>query len=193
MAEPIRDGAEYDGLRIRVTVMLESARIALQLDIGFGDSIVPPAANVTYPTVLDGPAPSIRAYRPEAVVAEKLHAVVALGERNSRFKDFYDLHALAQEFSFDGATLAQAIAATFERRNTTIDAALPVGLTPRFFSETAKAAQWRSYLEKNGLSGAPANFADVGERLRLFISPVWTALGERHRFTLTWSPEGTWL
>lgn len=113
-AEPIRDDAEYNGLRVRFQATLGDARIPMRIDIGFGNVIEPAATEVDYPTLLDGPAPRILAYPHEAVVAEKLHAMVVLGERNSRYKDFYDLHVLARQFPFDGERLARAIAATFE-------------------------------------------------------------------------------
>ena len=176
-AEPIRDDSEYHGLRIRLAATLGTSRIPIQIDIGFGNAIEPSPQDSEYPTLLDDPAPSIRAYPPEAVVAEKLHAMVVLGERNSRYKDFYDLHVLAQQFRFDGERLARAIAATFERRLTQIDAALPTALTPRFFADEARAAQWRAYLTRNNLPGAPANLGDIGETLMGF-------LGAEHRVTL---------
>ena len=90
-AEPIRGDAEYHGLRVQFEAMLGVARIPMQVDIGFGNAIEPPATEADYPTLLDMPTPRIRAYPQEAVVAEKLHAMVVLGERNSRYKDFYDL------------------------------------------------------------------------------------------------------
>ena len=100
------------------------ASIPMQIDIGFGNAIEPGAKDVHYPTLLDAQAPNIRAYPHEAVVAEKLHSLVILGERNSRMKDFYDLHTLAGQFTFAGPTLSRAIAATFNRRKTKIDAAV---------------------------------------------------------------------
>jgi len=95
----------------------------------------------------------------EAVVAEKFHAMVVLGERNSRYKDFYDLHVLARQFPFDGERLARSIAATFERRHTPIEAALPAALAPRFYADDARAEQWRAYLTHNHPPGATADFA----------------------------------
>ena len=148
----------------------------MQIDIGFGNAIEPGANDVQYPTLLDAPAPNIRAYPHEAVVAEKLHTLVVLGERTSRMKDLYDLHTLAAQFPFDGAKLTRAIAATFERRKTRIDSALPAGLAPRFFADDARAAQWRGYLDRNNLPGAPRDFAQAGERIQAFLGPVWTAL-----------------
>jgi hypothetical protein len=101
-SEQIRDDAEYDGLRVRLSVTLGRARIPLRIDIGFGNAIEPRPNNVEYPTLLDGPAPRIRTYPPEAVIAEKFHCMVRFGERNSRLKDFYDLYVLAHEFPFAG-------------------------------------------------------------------------------------------
>jgi len=125
-AQPIRDETEYHGLRVTFQARLATARIPMQIDVGFGNAIEPPAGDVRYPTLLDAPAPDIRAYPQEAVVAEKLHAIVTLGERTSRMKDFYDLHALAMQFSFEGEKLARAISATFARRRTAGDIAMRV-------------------------------------------------------------------
>jgi len=61
---------------------------------------------MTFPVLLP-PLPATSAYPPEAVVAEKLHAMVLLGIANSRMKDFYDLCTIAESFSFDLPTLAR--------------------------------------------------------------------------------------
>ena len=165
----------------------------VQIDIGFGNAIDPPPQTVTYPTLLDDPAPQIQAYPLEAVIAEKFHAMVVLGVRNSRYKDFYDLHVLARRFPFDGATLARSIGGTFERRRTTIDAALPAALAPRFYADAARAGQWRAYLTRNVLPGAPADFDGVGEQLQAFLGPPWSSLVARTVFSAVWRPAGPWL
>ena len=87
-AEPIRDTAAYDGVRARTEARLGTARIPVRIDIGFGDVIVPQPDETEYPVLLDGPAPRLRVYPKEAVVAEKFEAIVALGADNSRIKDF---------------------------------------------------------------------------------------------------------
>lgn len=94
---------------------LGKVRIALQIDVGLGDSIVSGPEELEYPTLLKFPAPRLHAYSKESVVAEKFEAMVKLGIANSRMKDFYDLWVLAQRFEFDSANLAAAIQATFER------------------------------------------------------------------------------
>lgn len=191
-AEPIRDEGEYHGFRVRLEAMLEAARINLQVDIGLGDAVHPPPQNVQYPVLLDAPAPNIRAYPHEAVVAEKFHTMVLHGERNSRFKDFYDLYVLANRFTFDGPQLAGAVAATFQRRRTPIAPVQSTALSSAFFSNDARAAQWRTYLDRNGLPGAPADFSAVGAMLTGFLGPVWNALGSRREFTSHWPSGGPW-
>jgi predicted nucleotidyltransferase component of viral defense system len=96
-AEPIRDQSEYDGLRIRIRTRLGNSNILLQVDVGFGNAIVPGPEEREYRTILGDPPPRILVYPPESVVAEKLHATVILGERNSRYKDFYDLYIVVEE------------------------------------------------------------------------------------------------
>jgi hypothetical protein len=191
-AEPIRDDAEYNGLRMRLQAMLGVARISMQIDIGFGNAIEPPATEADYPTLLDTPVPRIRAYPREAVVAEKLHATVVLGERNSRYKDFYDLYVLARNFQFGGTRLALAIAATFERRRTPIGTALPAAFTPRFYIDNSRANQWRAYVTRNAIPGASTDWTAIGELLQEFLEPPWRAIAEARAFTETWPPAGPW-
>jgi predicted nucleotidyltransferase component of viral defense system len=191
-SEPIRDESEYLGMRIRIEATLGRSRIPLPIDVGFGNAIQPPPVDVQFPTLLDDPPPSILAYQQEAVVAEKLHALVVLGERNSRYKDFYDLFVLGSQFPFNGPRLASAIAATFQARSTSIDAERPLGLTPRFHEDSARAEQWRAYLTRNELPGTPAAFEDVGELLRSFLGTLWDALSANHASGKDWPPGGPW-
>jgi len=191
-AEPIHDEAEYHGLRVRFRASLGESKILMQVDIGFGNAVEPAPVEIRYITLLDHPAPRIRTYPLEAVIAEKLHAMVVLGERNSRFKDFYDLYVFARQFSFKGEALSRAIAATFNRRGTTIDDALPAALSPRFFSDDARAKQWRAYLSRNSLPGAPADFIAAGELLQAFLVPLWRAPGDSRKFSDFWPPLGPW-
>ncbi|MGH9753997.1 MAG: nucleotidyl transferase AbiEii/AbiGii toxin family protein, partial [Blastocatellia bacterium] len=92
--EIIRVEEKYAGTRIKLMAMLGKARIPLQIDVGLGDAVTPAPQEISFPTMLDFPAPSLRAYRPETVIAEKFHAMVDLGLRNTRMKDFYDIWKL---------------------------------------------------------------------------------------------------
>ncbi len=95
--------------RIRFDGLLARARIAMQLDVGIGDVMVPGPVEIAYPTLLDFPAPRLKGYPRETAIAEKFEAMVKLGTLNSRMKDFYDIWLLSRQFDFDGPTLAQAV------------------------------------------------------------------------------------
>lgn len=191
-AEPIRDGSEYDGLRIRIRARLGESDISIQVDIGFGNAIVPGPEEKEYRTILGDPPPRILAYPPESVVAEKTHAMVILGQRNSRFKDFYDIYAMAGAFRFERTTLVQAVKATFERRRTPVQVALPAALAAPFYSSESRASQWRAYVDRNHLSDAPADFGRVGDRLTAFLQPIWADLGSESATAGDWRSGGPW-
>ena len=140
--EEIRLAANYDGVRIRCAGRLGNARVALQIDVGFGDVVTPGAQRIEYPTLLDFDAPRLLGYTPETAIAEKLEAMVVLDMANTRMKDFLDIWTLARGRAFSGELLAQAIDATFRRRRTALPAATPVALTAPFHSASAKQAQW---------------------------------------------------
>src|SRR5207244_2762752 len=134
----IREEQRYGGVRIQMTALLDRARIPIQIDIGFGDIVTPRAEQVEYPSLLAQAAPVLGAYPMVTAVAEKYEALVSLGIANSRMKDFYDLWLLARDFEFDGAILARAIKATFERRATALPAIVPMALTSKFSEEKVK-------------------------------------------------------
>lgn len=130
--ERIREQGEYNSFNVRLAAKLGGARIVVRMDIGFGDVIQPAPIDTQFSTLLDYPPPRVRVYPREVFVAEKLHAIVSLGERNTRYKDFYDLYTIAGNFSFSSAALSQSVQATFDQRNTEISGAPPVALTPDF-------------------------------------------------------------
>ena len=190
-AERIKDEDEYQGVRVRVDARLANARIPLQIDVGFGDVITPAPVAVEYPTLLDLPAPTVRAYPRETVVAEKFQAMVMLGIANSRMKDFYDLWILSRQFDFAGPVLMTAVAKTFANRRTQIVAS-PLALTPAFADDSAKRTQWQAVLKKSRLSNAPGALREVVDSLRTFLSPVAAALCESQSFDRVWRAPGPW-
>jgi hypothetical protein len=167
--EDIRAQDEYAGIRVKLRASIGRAMVPLQVDIGFGDALVVPPEEVTFPVLLGMAAPKLRAYSRETVVAEKLEALVELGMLNSRFKDYFDLHYLAQNFSFEGALLTRAIAGTFERRGTPLPGGLPVGLTPTFAQDPAKARGWLAFWRKTGMKTPPPPLEDVVQFLVEFL------------------------
>jgi len=155
-AEDIRKGAGYAGARVLISADIAKARCKTQIDIGFGDAVTPAPVEAVYPVLIaDLPAPRLRTYPVYTVIAEKLHAVALLGMTNSRLKDYLDVSVLLERETLDAGTLAQAIAATFERRGMAVPVALPVGLTDEFANDPTRQALWQAFLKKNGLSLQP--------------------------------------
>ncbi len=189
--EEIRSPDEYEGVRIKLVGRLAGARIPLQVDIGFGDAVVPPPETIEYPSLLDLPTVRLRAYPREAVVAEKLQALVELGIANTRMKDFYDLWMLARRFDFEGERLARAIAATFERRRTPIPVEAPLALTSEFHTDAAKQTQWRAFLRKGSVTETP-ELAPVVELIAGFIMPPAVAARAGNLFASRWQRGGPW-
>ena len=171
-------------MRIRTTATIAGARISIQVDIGFGDAITPTAIEINYPALLDAPAPHLRAYPVETVVAEKFEALVTLGVANSRLKDFYDLWVISRTFELRQAALVEAVQRTFERRGTVLPSDIPVGLTDEFAE--AWAAQWRAFLGRDRMAAAPDTFAVIVADLRVFLMPLTVGLKEER----IWPPSG---
>ena len=161
----IRKEANYDGLRVKFIGTCGKARCPIQLDVGYGDAVIPEPEEADYPTLLDDlPGPRLRVYPRETVVAEKLEAIIKLGMVNSRMKDYFDLWVLLRRSAFDTVTLGRAIASTCMRRNTDLPAATPLGLSDEFAQNATKRRQWSAFLQKNVLN-APA-LENVVEELR---------------------------
>lgn len=190
--EPIRSDTEYGGMRVTLVGTLAGARIPIQADIGFGDVVTPDAIETSYPALLGQPAPRLRAYPRETVVAEKYQAIVALGMANSRMKDFYDLWVIARDFEFDGDVLAQAVKNTFARRRTDLPAGIPSGLSSKFHGDRQKNTQWKAFVTKTSVAGDGPSLAEVCVHLDAFLGPPTEAAREDGTLDTTWSPGGPW-
>lgn len=192
VGEAIVEAAEYSGVRARFLATLGRARVRLHTDVGFGDVVVPEPVLVQLPTLLDFAPPTLRGYSRESAIAEKLQAMVYLDEINSRMKDFYDIWLLASRFSFDGATLAAAIRATFDRRSTTLPA-VPLSLSDEFVARRDKQTQWVAFVRRQMLQDSAPSLEQLAIRLRAFLLPVVGALVAGEDFNGQWAPGGPWL
>lgn len=187
----IRDEQEYGGVRVELVARVTNAQVRLQVDVGFGDAITPEATVIDFPALLEFPAPRLRAYPRETVVAEKLEAMVQLGMANSRMKDFYDLLVLARTFDFDGQLLTRAICATFERRKTPLPTSLPVALTATFADDPTKKTQWSGFLRKAGIDDA-GSLAETVAAVVAFAGKPLLAAALGTSLTATWHAPGPW-
>ena len=189
--EIITEAAEYEGVRVRFRGHLGNARVVMQLDIGFGDVVVPPAARIEFPAMLDMPAPRLLGYSRESAVAEKFEAMVKLGARNSRMKDFFDIWILSRQFDFNGNTLAKAVKKTFEARGATIPSQ-PFSFTDDMKTDPTKKTQWRGFIRKSRIENAPLEFGEAVDAVAFFLGPIADALSSVSQFEGIWQAPGPW-
>ena len=191
--ERIKDEEEYEGVRLRMNALLEKSRVTLQVDVGFGDRIVPGPEEIDFPTLLDFPAPHLKSYTRESMVSEKFEAMVKLGIFNTRMKDFFDVWSASQEFSFDGPTLCKAVKTTFETRGTKVPKEPPLALTREFHDDREKNAQWRAFLNKAKLNAEGKSLPEIAAVLRKFLMPVSTAVAQVEVYEGKWQGGGPWV
>lgn len=191
---PIRPEEKYSGQRAALVAYLGKARMRLQVDFGFGDAVVPSPEQSELPTLIDGmPAPTLRVYPRDVSIAEKFEAMVTLGRRNSRMKDFHDVWALSQAFAFDGPVLHRAIEHCFTRRGTPWTAELPDVLGAAFYDDADVQSRWQAYRRAGGFREPPPEaFETVGERVRGFLAPVREAIIDGEPFAPHWPAGGPW-
>jgi len=191
-ASEIRGHDTFKGVRINLTGMLGKANVPLQVDIGFGDACVPAAEFVDFPVLLDHPVPKLKASTRENMIAEKFHAIVVLGMRNSRMKDYFDIYYLSREFNFKGKQLSEAFIATFERQTAELPRRAPVGLSLEFSSDPSKKIPWKSFLIQKNVSGFEEKFEQVVAAVCKFLMPPSSASAKGMDFDKYWPPGGPW-
>jgi hypothetical protein len=188
-AEAILEGANYAGVRVKLLAYLGRARVPIQIDVSFGDALVPGPAAIRLPALLDLERAELQGYSPESMIAEKMQAMVVLGELNSRMKDFYDLWLLARRQPFDAPILAEAVRATFLRRGTPLSAESI--LFRQGFPGPRQQEYWLAFMRRNDLD-QPASLDEAVGVIRSFLSPVLVSLSEGSRFSERWEPPGPW-
>ena len=188
-SERITEDADYQGIRIRFPGYLDSARMNMQIDIGFGDIVHPDPEESELPTMLDLPAPRVLCYSRESAIAEKFEAMVKLGILNSRMKDFYDIWLLSRLFDFDGSQLMKAIHLTLNQRGTTVTAKITAFQDP-FIAE--KQVQWAAFRKRLDQEHLPEKFADIVNQVACFLEPVVKAVRADQEFKLTWKSSDGW-
>jgi hypothetical protein len=184
-SERITEDADYEGIRIHFRGALGTARINMQIDIGFGDVVYPGPERAELPCMLDAPAPSLLCYSRESTIAEKFEAMVSLGELNSRMKDFYDVWLLSRQFAFELEKLAEATKRTVKQRGTEL--AEPIDAFSQAFV-TSRQPLWTAFRKRLKQEHLPESFAEITAEVEAFMSPV--IKGEPTQ--ASWLPAGPW-
>lgn len=182
----ITEGADYDGIRVKIKAYIGSAEKNIQIDLGFGDVVIPDEVKIDYPGLLDFSKPNIKAYSLETVIAEKFEAILSLSLINSRMKDFYDIYILSKERDFDGKVLSKAIKATLKNRGTEIKENHPV-FEEKFANDKDRNQMWQSYLKKIGKK--PFDFNEAMKRLIKFLLPIYNSILDNTEFNGDWDKE----
>ncbi len=184
-SESITEDAGYEGVRLKITARVGTARNTIRIDFGFGDIISPRPVHMDYPTLLDGKTFNILVYSKETIVAEKFEAIVKLGNINSRMKDFYDISFLASQFAFEATALQSAVKNTFKRRQTSLTSAKE-RLQAEFENEDEFQHQWATFKNRTRLA-SKQDFDSVFEDIQSFLLPVVNAVLEGISINQVWN------
>ena len=191
VAEEITKDSEYEGTRIRMDARMDNVRLKIPIDFGAGDVMVPGPRMIEYPAFLDSDTIQLLAHPVESAIAEKLQAMVALGNANSRMKDFYDVWIYSNHLDFNTETLLKAIDATFKNRKTPVPAEEFEALTTNFVG--GHRAQWNAFVKKLGEGELTDAFGKVVEDLRIFAMPMLRSLASGEKLTQQWKAGNGWV
>jgi predicted nucleotidyltransferase component of viral defense system len=192
VGEVLSPTGDYPGIRLKFRGSLGQARIPMQVDIGFGDVLIPEPRQIAFPTLLDMDAPNIRCYSMETIIAEKFEAALDLADLNSRMKDFYDIWVLSQKYPFGGQSLEEAVTATCKRRGTAISSKAEI-FSEAFKDRADKETQWTAFLGKGAMGEVPGQFSIILKGIRDFLLPITLAIENSASFKSEWRPGGPWL
>jgi len=181
--EKIKKDGEYHGIRVKTNCFLGNARKMLQLDIGFGDIVVPKPQKMECPVLLDMKAPVIKVYSLESIISEKFQAMISLSVINSRMKDFYDIFTLLNSNNFDGRKLQEAINETLQTRHTLIERENII-FTQEFMKDENRIKMWKAFLRK--INSKSIEFDKVMTTIIVFLKPIYDVIVHEEEFFEFW-------
>jgi hypothetical protein len=188
----IKEDADYEGVRVKFKGYLQRSRINMQIDVGFGDVIVPKPKAINYPVILDFPKPHLKGYSFESVISEKVEAMIKLGLLNSRMKDFYDVWLLIRQFNFRGRVLAEALRQTFNHRKTELPRKAPLFAPEIYDKKSDRQSMWTEFLKKGDIRNTPETLKSIALDIERFLINPIEALNNEKEFTSHWQAPGPW-
>ena len=187
-----KEDADYEGVRVKFRGFLERSRMAMQIDVGFGDIIYPRPKVIDYPVILDFPKPHLKGYAAESVVSEKFEAMVKLGLLNSRMKDFYDIWLMMHQFDFNGSKIAEALKRTFSHRKTSLPEDRPLFAEEIYDEKSDRQTLWKAFLEKGDIKHAPEKLRATAREIEEFLIKPVDAISKGQEFNEEWKAMGPW-
>ena len=180
----ITEFKEYHGVNVSITAYLDRTKVPVSIDIGFGDIVYPERMKMNFPVLLDMEAPEVYAYSIYSVIAEKFEAFVSLGLANGRYKDFYDIYVLSENYGLDGEELQNAIKETFAHRGTGFDDI--VAFEAEFTEDTVRQNRWDSFIKKKKAM-VKVDFTEVIEQSKKLLMPIVESINKNEDFRLKWN------
>jgi len=188
----IKEDTDYEGVRVKFRGFLRRSRIAMQIDVAFGDIIYPDPQIVDYPVILDFPKPRLKGYPIESIVSEKFEAMVKFGLLNSRMKDFYDIWLLMRRFDFKGPRLVEALKRTFGHRKTALPQDKPLFAEEIYDYKSDRQTLWKAFLKRGDIKHAPESLRMTATEIEGFLIEPLRALSNGIKFNKEWKTMGPW-
>ena len=187
----ITEFKEYHGVNVFIMAYLDRTRVPVSIDIGFGDVVYPDKVKMEFPVMLDMETPEIYAYSIASVISEKFEAIVSLGDANSRYKDFYDVYILANQYDLDGSELKEAVKETFEHRRTGFDDIF--AFKDEFTASKIHQSRWNAFLKKKKAI-VNVELDEVISLLRRLLSPIVESITKDKEYVAEWNHSlRTWI
>ncbi len=187
----IQRDSRYCGYRVSIKGKIDSAQVNVQLDIGFGSSVVPAPMELSYPSLLGFEAPQLLGSSLECAIADKFEAMVSRGDATTRLKDFYDIWIITKNriFNFDDVT--RAIAETFNYYQTEIPSSLPNCLSADFYEQQQNQNRWQAFLRRSRIVNN-LELSTAIEQITTFIMPICKFIHKQGEEYQTWNNEKRW-
>lgn len=171
----ITKGNTYKGVSVSVVSYLGNVMQKISIDIGFGDIIVPNILFMELPVILEFERPILNVYSKESVIAEKLDAIIKLGELNSRYKDYYDIYKLLSTTKFDRNILKNAIYETLQNRGTKFEKTILEN--EEYINSTRTERMWNNLKRKRHIE-EKLSFADCVDYINKYLGVIIEEIGE---------------
>ncbi|MBP5423069.1 MAG: nucleotidyl transferase AbiEii/AbiGii toxin family protein [Paludibacteraceae bacterium] len=187
----ITEFKEYHGVNVSIMAYLDRTKVPVSIDIGFGDVVYPDKVKMEFPVMLDMETPEIYAYSIASVISEKFEAIVSLGDANSRYKDFYDVYILANQYDLDGSELKEAVKETFEHRRTGFEDIF--AFKDEFTASKIHQSRWNAFLKKKKAI-VNVELDEVISLLRRLLSPIVESITKDKEYVAEWNHSlRTWI
>lgn len=182
----ITEFKEYHGVNVSIMGYLDKTKVPVSIDIGFGDVIYPKRMKIEFPVLLDMEIPEVFAYSIYSVIAEKFEAFVSLGLINGRYKDFYDIYVLANQYNLEGTELKNAIIETFRHRGTGFDDI--VAFESYFTQDSMRQKRWNAFIKKKKAL-IQVDFEETIILVKDLLMPIVAAIENNLPFEQKWDSE----